>query len=461
MKPTKIQSTQFISEWIWQQETAHQLLECQDQGIHYWRLIRFPLWLALHEKTGFMDEPHPRRSIQKRLLSLLRIPKAVLCNNPQFMHRPVKTIVLPHSRLVDGVEMHSRPVVKNLNPQDTLLLYHDWNGSQLSGSKNLTASFLFGLVKRKLLRHKIYPKSYLSEATQTALAQVEHSLLDTFGLRIDLCAMATTQMVAFQRNREIYYRLFRRLQAQELYIVVGYATKHMAAIDAAHACGMRTTEIQHGSYTVHQPAYGFPNYSKDVPYSPQRFLSLGNFWIETTALPRNIQTQIIGAAHLHQRIADFSGTAKIPKSILFISQGTVGVKLCQTAIECADRLPDYRITFRLHPSESIENYEKWFTAGKRPANFSFSQGGASTLTLLAEAETVAGVYSTALYEGMLLGCKTILLDLPGIEHMQAVLERGDALLAADAADFCTKIGGAPTCATPYDYYAPPKEILQN
>ena len=42
--------------------------------------------------------------------------------------------------------------------------------------------------------------------------------------------------------------------------------------------------------------------------------------------------------------------------------------------------------------------------------------------LLAKSEYQAGVFSTALYEGVEFGCKTILFDLPGVEYMDKFIE---------------------------------------
>ena len=47
---------------------------------------------------------------------------------------------------------------------------------------------------------------------------------------------------------------------------------------------------------------------------------------------------------------------------------------------------------------------------------------------LANSEFQAGVFSTALYEGIEFNCKTILLDLPGIEYMDSFIEKYHPIL---------------------------------
>ena len=73
---------------------------------------------------------------------------------------------------------------------------------------------------------------------------------------------------------------------------------------------------------------------------------------------------------------------------------------------------------------------------------------------LAEAEVQVGVYSTGLFEGMLLGCRTIVADLPGSEAMEAAVLRGDAVVAATPEELVATLSVAPL-ARPDAYYAAP------
>jgi len=66
-----------------------------------------------------------------------------------------------------------------------------------------------------------------------------------------------------------------------------------------------------------------------------------------------------------------------------------------------------------------------------------------------------GVYSTSLFEGMALGARTILVDLPGIESMTGVLEAGEASLARNGAEIAAALGVAPMVVDTSRYYAPP------
>ena len=49
-------------------------------------------------------------------------------------------------------------------------------------------------------------------------------------------------------------------------------------------------------------------------------------------------------------------------------------------------------------------------------------------TRMGSAEYQIGVYTSALFEGIELGCRTLLLPLPGIEHMERLLKSNQAVL---------------------------------
>ena len=51
------------------------------------------------------------------------------------------------------------------------------------------------------------------------------------------------------------------------------------------------------------------------------------------------------------------------------------------------------------------------------------------------AETVLGVYSTALVEALALRCRVGVFNLPGIEHIEPIIARGDAKLLKSPKDF--------------------------
>jgi hypothetical protein len=148
-----------------------------------------------------------------------------------------------------------------------------------------------------------------------------------------------------------------------------------------------------------------------------------------------MRTEVMGAPFLPK-----PGLKK--NQAVFLSQGTIGAELIHTAEAVAKQHPDIEVLYRLHPSERPDDYTI-------PDNVQLSTGG-STLDLLATATYQVGVSTTALFEGMALGCRTAVAHLPGHEYLEPAVAKGHALLMHDPA----QLTQAPLCDDPGSYYAP-------
>src|SRR5699024_2275823 len=112
---------------------------------------------------------------------------------------------------------------------------------------------------------------------------------------------------------------------------------------------------------------------------------------------------------------------KKKKQILFISQGTIGKELAKLALNISRNMPDYHFIFKLHPGE-FDRWRSEYTELSTAAKFEnfevIDNNKINLYRFLAESDYQIGVYSTAIFEGLTLGCKTVLFNLPGIEYMK-------------------------------------------
>jgi len=156
------------------------------------------------------------------------------------------------------------------------------------------------------------------------------------------------------------------------------------------------------------------------------------------------------------RLAQGAGP-RDPNRVVFTSQGVIDRRLFDAAVETARRRADLEVIFRLHPSESLGSYEPLMTqAGEVPANFRLSHRTPNIFALLATTGIQVGAFSTTLLEGISLGVRIIVLDLPGaVEYMRPVIERGDALLVRNVDELVGRLDEAPLAGDPEYYYAHP------
>ena len=200
-------------------------------------------------------------------------------------------------------------------------------------------------------------------------------------------------------------------------------------MEACRRSGVLCIELQHGTISPYHLGYHYPE-GIEKKTVPDEFWSFGEYWHGKAEFPKSIKLVAFGYPFLENQVSRYSGTQK-SRMILFISQGSIGDRLSRIAAEAAGHIPvDIRIVYKLHPTEVLGWKERypWLAAAQQ---IEVMAGQAPELyELLAEAEWVAGVYSTAIYEGFRFGCKTVLFDLPGVEYMKDVLEAGDAILAS-------------------------------
>jgi hypothetical protein len=238
--------------------------------------------------------------------------------------------------------------------------------------------------------------------------------------------------------------LLRRRGIKTVYVVVAYFHQHI--VGAARDLGIRVVELQHGAISPFHLGYSYPG-RPVVADQPDELWCFGSYWTDVAELPAGMKTAVAGAPFI-QPLSDAELAAKESQRVVFLSQGTIGPSLFEFAASLAGERPAYEVVFRLHPSEHAADYPP------RPGVRISSGPGESTLGLLASAGYQVGVATTALFEGMVLGCRTVVAQLPGHEYLQPVVDRGDAVLADSPASLAELLPSAPICPDSSAYYAP-------
>ncbi|ELZ26393.1 hypothetical protein C474_19634 [Halogeometricum pallidum JCM 14848] len=154
---------------------------------------------------------------------------------------------------------------------------------------------------------------------------------------------------------------------------------------------------------------------------PDYFLSFGPFWTEQVELPIDEERIFhVGYPYLEMQADTYDGIDSTD-SVVFVSQGSIGEQLSKFAVETSEYLGSKReVVYKLHPGEydRWEDEYPWLVGSDITV---IDQEEPSLYQLFAEASTQVGVYSTAVYEGLMFGLQTFLVDLPGIEYMRGLL----------------------------------------
>jgi len=208
-------------------------------------------------------------------------------------------------------------------------------------------------------------------------------------------------------------------------MVVGYFRHALIAV--ADDLGIETIEIQHGEISPYNTGYNYPGHAK-IPYFPVRLILWGEFWYNPSRMPmdeKNISYD--GYPFLEREIKKYSNVVRDDSRVLFLSQGKIGKSLVEIALEFASKNEEYKVIYRLHPSEAEEwknLYPKLYDFSMENKNIVIETAKSNPLhKSFAESKFVVGVNSTALIESLTLNCKLILVDLPGVEYFQSLIDK--------------------------------------
>ncbi|WP_238332221.1 hypothetical protein [Kribbella jejuensis] len=392
-----------------------ELLSWQLKGMHPWPIIRMRVFHELTRRARIHGAPHPVRRTPYDKAALVGKHVSGIVTRSPFPGR-YDALVVPHPRKPNGVEIYTDELRAILG-DNALILDSGINGVPLDGSKNLD---FFTSAAGALHRRTVDDRG------------IQEALQKLTGVRVPIGALLAREIPKHARLRVLYRALLKKHRIKTVYLVVAYFHQHI--VGAARDLGIRVVELQHGAISPFHLGYSYPG-RPAVADQPDELWCFGSYWTDVADLPAGMRTEVMGAAFLPK-----PGLKK--NQAVFLSQGTIGAELIHTAEAVAKQHPDIEVLYRLHPSERSDDYTI-------PDNVQLSTGG-STLDLLATATYQVGVSTTALFEGMALGCRTAVAHLPGHEYLEPAVAKGHALLMHDPA----QLTQAPLCDDPGSYYAP-------
>ena len=472
-----------VCECFWYVEEKLHLPTWKVNDVFVWPLIRMQLYYNIAQKIGLYDAPHPtykkysnsleinsatiealsrvnsirpieNKKIKNSLKSIYRKCKVYLSSPQSLITRNKKTndpkpVVLMATRKLNGSEPYTEALRSEL--KDTaLLLDRPLSVELVSGAINFDV-----LTQEFKSNYKCKKSNIVSSEDRLICEEIRQIFLDRLAYDLgDLALKCRQTVVTFNALRRGFEAFWQAYPVSTLYITHGYGINIRAALATAKQKGANIVELQHGFISKYHLGYSWPT-RIDIPYSPDELWCFGDYWAEVTPLAGNVKAKTIGAPYLKQ-LTKMVKVERQSDLVVFASQGVIGKRLVQIAIETARRRKDKTIIFRLHPSEVYEDYEQLIQKlDPLPSNFSISHREPVIFELLSQASIQVGAFSTTLLEGMSLGTRTIVVNLPGVEYMMPVIERNDALFVENIDELVDKLDDAILAQDPYHYYAEP------
>ncbi|SFL14685.1 hypothetical protein SAMN02910297_00007 [Methanobrevibacter olleyae] len=311
---------------------------------------------------------------------------------------------------------------------------------------------------------------------------VKEELESIFKIKLDLFRILEDHILNFQYDYKKYIELLEKRKAKFVFLVVAYENKALVA--ACKKMNIQIIELQHGTISPYHLGYSYPKNTmkfndeiKKIEYFPDKILSFGNYWKNASYYPLESDNIIsIGFPYFEENSKNYIKIAKNKgnksnnknnenennnnenneneKQILFISQGVIGKYLSKLAYETANSLnknnnkenktnntlnknnnkenktnnnQNYKFIYKLHPGEYgtwRENYEYLNKAVSKFDNFKVVYESQPPLyELFAKSDYQIGAFSTAIYEGLAFNCKTFIIDVPGVEYLDDLIDK--------------------------------------
>ena len=456
-----------ICQKIWNLEEKYELNHKEIQGCYPWQLIRMYLYYEITRKTNvFESAQQSSLSLFDKINSFLPFVKNSILSNPLSGNENVDALIFDHPRKVifedEYQDIYSYFLKDTLNQYgksfetiESPYLNQHFRSNENIKENNVKFNdrILLGSFTHKTRNRG---KLHFTESEMQYINSVKEELETAFEIEIDLFRIMEDHILNFQYDYKKYIELLQRKKPKVVFLVVAYENKALLA--ACKKMNIGIIELQHGTISPYHLGYSYPENTmkfngelKEIEYFPDKILSFGNYWKNACPFPidseniipmgfpyfeENSKTYMKIAEDKNSKEGNDQKTEK--KQILFISQGVIGKYLSELAYETAlnmnknnenneDNAQNYNFIYKLHPGEYgtwKENYDYLTKAVNEFDNFTVINKSEPPLyELFAESHYQIGAFSTAIYEGLAFNCKTFIIDVPGVEYLDDLIDK--------------------------------------
>ena len=416
-----------LSNGIFQLEAKYNMLYTYIQNVPVWQSMRAEVFYKLAQDLGIYSTPHTRLKKNELIRSIPKVILNSIFNNPLLSSKKVDSFVFLHQRkvLIDNkyIDIYTKYFLDSIKDKNYEMLEYSFKGKNIKKTAK-NHKFLDALTVRRMIQPKFTYSDFTKEEREH-IETLRSAFEAEFGVTYDFAAMFARRIEKYKNEYKYYDKLFKRRRPKVIYLVVSYS--HHALIAAAKDNNIKTVELQHGTISRYHLGYNYPHCTKAIKCFPDELYVFGDYWKDAADYPiAKDKITAIGFKYFQNKISSYTKITKDEKQILFISQGVIGKGLSEYALSLAKELPEYKIVYKLHPGEFArwkEEYAALEEASKLP-NVKIVDTNEKTLYhYFAESDYQVGVFSTAIYEGIAFKCKTVLVELPGIEYMDDLVSK--------------------------------------
>ena len=410
-----------LCEFMWYLEDKYNLIEFEIQGVKPWQAYRIEIYYELGRQIGIFEK-ELQRGLSKldKFKSLNSLVKNSIFKNPLFNLQKVDKLIFSHprSKKVDGkyIDIYSHYFINYLLKENKRFIEFEehYNGRHIREYK----AYKRYLDYINLIRNIKYKFVSLNLTNEHVV--ILNNLEKEIGKFINIKDILLKRTKKFLVTYPIYKKILQKTMPEEIYVVVSYGRSEL--IKAAKDLSIKVIEFQHGIFSKYHLGYSYPNYNRELDYFPDEFWVWNEFWKNLIDFPISDESiKIFPFQYLENQKKKYS-LNKLKNQMVILCQGGLTDNIAKKILNNLEKFKKFKLIFKLHPEEYGRSHlYKNLIRLQSLLDIKIVED-VDLYRLLAESEYQAGVFSTALYEGIEFGCKTILFNLPGIEYMDKFIE---------------------------------------
>lgn len=410
-----------LADKFFELESKYDLINYKIDGIKVWQIIRWNIFSIIASKIFGLNEAHITTNKVHKIKQIPLMMYNAIFNTALFSkHHDV--LVFPHDRVrlvgKEYIDINTKYFVDDLirENKDILVLEKPYAQKHYS-VKNGYTKYLDDSILYVSLFKKFIKVDFQSHNDFLNLLDDDIKLL--FNIDLNLNFMIKESIQKYKSYYKYYYKLLNRIKPKQIYLVISYAYPWL--VSAAKDLNIEVVELQHGAFSKYHLGYSYHKKSK-VSYFPDKFLLWNDFWKNMMELPiSNNHIEIYPFKFQENEIQKYKNIKKNKNQVIVLSQGTISNHMSKIILDNFEFFKDKVIKYKLHPGE-IQRYKnyKYLMQLLEKENVELITDG-NLYELLASSEYQVGVYSTAIYEGLEFGLKTILCDSLFVEYMDKLI----------------------------------------
>tara|TARA_B100001142_G_scaffold164786_1_gene164784 strand:- start:3891 stop:5192 length:1302 start_codon:yes stop_codon:yes gene_type:complete len=422
----KIKTIKNLCDYIWHLEEKYNLLEIEINGIHPWAAFRMDLYYLIGKKYEVFDqELNMKLSSWNKIIQSFQLLRNIIRYQPKLKLKKVDVLIFSHerSKILNNkfIDPYTHYLKANLLKDKISFLEFEppYKGKHLRKKQDYTRYLDVILILRNI--KSLFVKIKLNNTIKKTIQKLSEEINKEDNKFLDVKNTIISNTKKFKPTYDFYKYILQKTQPKKIYLVVSYGKGEL--IKAANELNIEVIELQHGTFSKYHLGYSFP-YKNNKKYLPTKFYVWNKYWKNLITLPIAKENVVLFPfQYIEKEKEKYKKTKKVKDSLIIFSQGGITESMAEKIINNIDYFKQYNMTFKLHPNEyhMISRYTK-LNQLKKMHNVTIVKD-IDLYKNLASFEFQAGVFSTVLYEGIEFNCKTILLDLPGIEYMSKFITK--------------------------------------